>query len=476
MRTIPQLLFFLLYFAFPLFSNDCHFISYTLEQAEFVAMQNNKDICKIWQLYGKSKQGRLESISKWMPEITLISQGYQTQKKLLATGTRSAFMSQFYLTQSVFSPDRYYNVKISSLEVQYLKFLLEAVMIDVLFNVRVSYYQVILDYENVETAKKNVELLTRLAIRMQKNYEIGTTILLNVNQSKVATANATSFYYQSIKQLEIDKDIFTKILGYNPGEINLDFPERKIPIDTISNLASKVNQLTTIFSEEGVDGPIYRLDFPEIEEKLLKTLFTPQEIDWWEQIAFYYRPDLRSKFAEVNITKQEVHKEQGTYLPSVVFEANYGGSSTNIVFDPSSKFTNQKMNWAIGLSLNWLLFDSFGREYRINQARLERNAKKCEYYKGIQTTYEEVRRQIFTISESIASFITAEGNVKLAEQTLDLANKQLEIGYITVFDYQIVVNNLIEAMYIRNKARFELIAGYYGLLHASGIDLAGCEN
>ena len=92
----------------------------------------------------------------------------------------------------------------------------------------------------------------------------------------------------------------------------------------------------------------------------------------------------------------------------------------------------------------------------------------------MQNSYEEVREQIFDITESVANYVTAQGNVALAEQTLDLANKQLEIGYLTVFDYQIVVDGLIQALYIRDRARYDLIKGYYGLIHATGCDLKGC--
>ncbi len=459
--------------ASPLVSEECVFEMLTLEQAEQIALCENKNVRTMWQLYEKAKQGRLESISKWMPEVSVVSRGYGTEKRIVGTDTHSAFISQFSLTQAVFSSNRYYNLKISTLEVQHIKYLLDAVIIDVLFEVRTAYYKVILDRQNVETAKYNVELFTSLAERMQSNYEIGTSILLNVNQSKVAIANATAAYYQAIKQLKVDTDRLVTVMGYNAGSVKLDITEEQIPINTIPDIACKVAYVEKIFSEEGIDGPIYQSGFPQNEEKRMQHLFRCDEINWWEQNALYYRPDLRSKYTEVTIADQEVKKEKGTYWPVVGLEANYGGYPTRMLDNPSSSFFNQKLDWAIGFTFDWLLFDSFGREYRVNQARYERNAKKYELGRGVQISYEEVRKQIFSITESVANYVTAAGNVKLAEQTLDLANKQLDIGYITVFDYQIVVNSLIEAIYIRDRARFDLIEGYYGLRHASGIDLVG---
>lgn len=452
----------------PLFASEL-----TLEQAECIALQNNQDIHTMVQLYEKSKQGRLESISKWLPVVSVISRGYKTQIKQTATNTRSAFISQFNLTQALFSTNNYYDVKISNLQVQYLKYLLDAIIIDVLYDVRTAYYKILLDFQNIDTAQTNIDLFSSLAERMQSDYNRGTSILLNVNQSKVVIANATSAYYQAIKQLNVDLDILATILGYNAGEVKIEFPNKKIPIETIPEIATKVNHVEQIFSEK--KDLIYKPNFPQTEMALMQNLFSPQEIQGWEQIALCLRPELRSKCTEIQIAEKNVQKEKGTYLPNVSFEANYGGYPTYTQFDPSSGFFNQKFNWAVGFYLSWLIFDGWGRDYRINQARYERNAKKYEYCRGIQSAYEDVRRQIFLISESVANFVTSEGNVTLAEQTLDLAKKQLEIGYITIFDYQIVVDSLIQTFYIRDQARFDLIKAYYGLRHASGYDLKECK-
>ncbi|MGA8164832.1 MAG: TolC family protein [Waddliaceae bacterium] len=452
------------------------FPSFTLADAEAVALTNNKDILAMRQLVEKVKQGRLESISKWLPEVNLISRGYKTERVQEDTGTRSSFISQLSLTQALFSPDRYYQVKISNFEVMQLNALFDALIIDVLYDIRTAYYAILLDYENIAVAKRTVDLFSSLAKRMEANYDIGYSILLNVNQSKVAIANATSVYYQSAKQLEVDLDRLATLLGYNSGSIKLQFAEHGIPIFSIPDIAEKVVRVEEIFAKQKKEGEIYQPSFPEREERLMKNLYSQYEIEDWEKKALLYRPDLQARCAEWKIAAEQVKKQKGEYLPSVRLEANYGGYPTRMLDNPSSGFFNQHFNWAVGFCLHWLVYDGCGRTYRINQAKHERQAKCLEYSKGIQSLYEEIRKQIFTIEESVANYVTAEGNVKLAEQTLTLADKQLDIGYITVFDYQIVVNALIQAINIRNRARFDLIRGYYGLRHASGVDLMACPN
>jgi outer membrane protein TolC len=474
MCEIMRILVWLLLLFHFLDAEVCTIAGFTLEQAERITLQNNKDLCTLCQLYQSAKAGRLVSLSQWLPQIELVSYGYKVQHRQANTRSYSSFISQFKLMQHLFSTDAYYDVKISGLVAENLKLLLEALMIDVLFDVRTAFYQVILDTQNISTAKTNVEILTSLAVRMESNLNRGTSILLNVNQSKVAIANATSQYYQAIKQLEVDLDRLVNLMGYVPGTVRLDFATKEIPLFEIAEIGDKVLKVMKIFNDKPPQGAIYKEDFPLSEEEAMKSLFTPEEICCWEKLALALRPELKSKVKEWQIADEKVQKEKGTYLPELNLEFNYGGFPTYTEFYPSSGLFNQKYYWAVGFSFSWLLFDGCGREFRIREARHDRNAKLCEFRKSVQMSYQEVRFQIFSITESVANFVTAEGNVSLARQTLDLANKQLEIGYITVFDYQIVVDGLIQALYIRDRARFDLIKGYYGLKHASASDLNGC--
>ncbi|NGX57934.1 MAG: hypothetical protein K940chlam3_00835 [Chlamydiae bacterium] len=453
------------------YAGNCCLHSLTLESAERIALENNNDIKTLQQLVAKAQQGRLEAVSKWFPEVVLISSGYKTEKIQTFTGTHSAFLSQFNVTQALLSTERYFNLRISSLVVKQLRLLLDAIIIDVMYDIRQAYYRVILDYQDIATAKTNIDLFMDLAEKEQTKYKIGTSILLNVNQSTVRIANATKAYYQAIKELKVDLDYLTQVLGYDPGTLDLELAERTIPIMNIPEIASKVNRIDEVFRDRFQNGFIFKEGYPYTQEKLMRSVFTAQEIACWENTALTFRPTLRSKATDVKIAAEFVGSKWGEFLPEVNLEMNYGGYPTNMLDNPSSNFLNQKFDWAVGYRVNWLLWDSLGRDHRIKQAMHEKCAKQFEYMKGVQMAYADVRRQMFDIEESIANFVTAKSNVKLAEQTLELAQSSLEIGYINVFDYQIIIDSLIQAMNTQNEAQFDLIRGYYGLIHASGADL-----
>ena len=134
----------------------------TLARAEAITLTQNKELLALKELLASAKQGRLESLSKWLPAVNFISQGYSTEETM-TSGGHSAFLSQVALTQTLFSSDRYYDVKRAALVVEQLRLLVSALTIDLLFKVRTSYYRVILDKEILATARRNVEILTFLA-------------------------------------------------------------------------------------------------------------------------------------------------------------------------------------------------------------------------------------------------------------------------------------------------------------------------
>ncbi|MEM1283570.1 MAG: TolC family protein, partial [Chlamydiota bacterium] len=265
------------------------------------------------------------------------------------------------------------------------------------------------------------------------------------------------------------------ILGYNPGSIDIELSQSEIPLHNIPSIQSKLQLTEELFKPEGEDTRIFAKGFPFTQEQVMHHLYSQSEIRYWEKTALCYNPTLHAKESDIRIANQEVNKGLGQYLPELKLNVNYGGIPSDTTELTSPSFSSQEFQWGIGLQLDWLLWDSCAREHKIKSARHERAARKYEYLKGIQIAYADVRKQIFSIEEAVANFVTSESNVKLAAQTLDLAKKQLDIGYITIFDYETIINNLIQAINTRNVARFDLIYSYYGLIHAAGVDLMVCQ-
>jgi outer membrane protein TolC len=476
----------ILFSAISLLGTSSLWSAYTLEEAELLALKHNPQLRSAKELIEAARYGRADSFSKWLPQLSVISYAFKVQKPifLLLPNSTTAFETQIQLTQQIFSSDVYRNIKLASLYVKQFDFLYDAAVNDVLFQVRQAYYRIVLDYKNIDTTKEHIKLMTEIAQEIEDKHKIGTAILFNVNQAKVAIANATKKYYEQIAQLKNDYDFFLQLIGTDPSKAShqechkdeekeeLKIHPQEIPIFEISEIAHKLKEADAVFSDLKDMKPIFSSDFPESEAKRLACLFSNDEIIHWRKLADHHRPDLLLSHNYIELADETLRKQQGNYLPSLGIVGNYGGGSTPFIEVPSSHFDNQKFEWGVGLQLNWLLFDSLGREHRIRQAKSEKNARRFNYTQTLFAAHSQVQDQIHNIEASIASYVTSLSNVKLAEQNVELARDQFKIGYIIYLDYKTAVDGLVQARDIYHRACYDLIVFYYGLRHASGVDVS----
>ncbi|MCB1106571.1 MAG: TolC family protein [Chlamydiia bacterium] len=454
-----------------LFSEEA--LQLSLKQAEETALSNNQEIQEIDHLVEKARYGHLITISDWLPKLELMSQAFQSQHDQTGgSNNKSSFLTQFLLTQTLFSANKLYNLQISRLVYQELQWMKQGMINDILYKVRRSYYEIILDRNQIETAATHVEVLKALALQMEERLGIGTATTFDVNQLQVAVSNALAIYYQAQKKMRVDLDAFVKTLGFDPGSIVVEVKEDVIPLRDIPFLKEKLQGQQEIFLKSPISkGLFFPPSNPRKQIEWITQLFSREEINEWEEVALRYRPDLLQAENQLQTAQKEVSKAKGQYLPKLEFQASYGGEPTPFDEFPRSSFGNQNFQWGVGVSLKWNIFDSFKRERKILAAKSEALAEKS-HLKGLkQEALKEVRDQIFSIENAMATNTSSESTLKLAEQALAQAGEKLEIGYISIFDYQIAINNYIEAMNIFFKSQFEVIDSYYQLRHATGIDV-----
>lgn len=444
----------------------CHAFAMSLQEAEEMALAYNPQVKASEELVRKSQQNRYASIGKWLPQIQLLTQGYRTQKplKFFKLTKPTAFSTQLSLTQSLLSSDLYHDVRMSTLLVEEMKRLLEAARNDVLLQVRTLYYQVVLDRKKLATAKEHVELLQSLAQRMEGKYRIGEATSYNVNQAKVAMVNVTTNLYQMQQNLKSDQDELAQVLGFDPSEEKVVVAAEDIPVETVPDLAAKIEKTMPLFDEETIVQRAFALE----EENVLASLFPPEELEKWTVFADSARPDIRLSKTLVSIAQEEVATRKGEYWPKISLLAGYGGGSTPYLDVPTTKFNNQLFQWAVGFSLNWTVFDGFSRERRIRKAKAEMSKVRYDAKYTLQKAHTQVRDELYRMEKSLAKYLTASASLKLAEETLQQAESQLSIGYTTIYDYLISVDGLIRSRTNFYEGQFELLTAYYALLHACG--------
>jgi len=444
----------------------CGLEALTLQEAEEIALANNPQVQASEQLIEMAKQGRLDAISKWLPQLNIYTQGFKTQTTipLLKITKPSTFLTELTLTQTLFSSQTLYQIGISALMIEQFERLLEAAKNDVLYQTRTLYFQVALDHKKVKTAQEHIDLLSYLADRMQGKYNIGEATAYNVNQARVAVANVTDTYYKTVQNLKSHEDELAKTLGFDPVDQPFVFNQEDIDVMQVPELAEKVLLAETIFQEEC----ILKSQFVTMQNRIMDKIFSKSEFAKWSVYADAHRPDILLSQTNVKLAEETVKLKRGEYWPTVSLIGNYGGAMTPYLFEPSTQFNNQIFQWAVGFSVNWTIFDGTGRERRIKKARAESRAVKFTAKKVAQAAHTDVREQLYSMQKAMAQYVTSTANYELAQQTLEQAKSQLDIGFTTIYDYLISVDGLIRAKTARDEGRFDLLSSYYALLHSSG--------
>ncbi len=444
----------------------CGLEALTLQEAEEIALANNPQVQASEQLIEMARQGRLDAISKWLPQLNIYTQGFKTQTTipLLKITKPSTFLTELTLTQTLFSSQTLYQIGISALMIEQFERLLEAAKNDVLYQTRTLYFQVALDHKKVKTAQEHIDLLSYLADRMQGKYNIGEATAYNVNQARVAVANVTDTYYKTVQNLKSHEDELAKTLGFDPVDQPFVFNQEDIDVMQVPELAEKVLLAETIFQEEC----ILKSQFVTMQNRIMDKIFSKSEFAKWSVYADAHRPDILLSQTNVKLAEETVKLKRGEYWPTVSLIGNYGGAMTPYLFEPSTQFNNQIFQWAVGFSVNWTIFDGTGRERRIKKARAESRAVKFTAKKVAQAAHTDVREQLYSMQKAMAQYVTSTANYELAQQTLEQAKSQLDIGFTTIYDYLISVDGLIRAKTARDEGRFDLLSSYYALLHSSG--------
>lgn len=473
--------FFFILITLPLFG-ELPLRNLSLRDAEGIALEYNKNFLIAQESTFQADERKLQAVSRWLPAIGYRGEFRDIEKKeiffdvfspVLAFSHRG-YSSIFELSQPIFSSDLLFGLKSSALEAEVYSYAQANTKNELLLVVRDRYYEVLF-YENaLEIERENITFLSYALEQEQGKLNAGNSTPFEVNQSKVAVANSISLYYSTLKNLKNARNALVISLGIDPLlESEIQLSEKKMPIEKIPEIAMKLEELEEKYN--------YRQDtFPSTNDFLIHidslknarklTLFSQEEVEKYINLAFSLRPDLQAKRLEVGVANQNVNQKMGNYLPKVSGYARY--SYNDVVLGPKP-FSQQDYYWSAGIVLSWNLFDGLLREHEIKEAKSIRSSSKISYDKEWQRIEVEIRNGLYQLEEAMLAYASSTQAVFIAELARDQAADKLRFGRIAPLEYRDSVNLLAQAKNQQNQASFDLIAAYYQVRYATGIDAEG---
>ncbi|HEX8952406.1 MAG TPA: TolC family protein [Polyangia bacterium] len=131
-------------------------------------------------------------------------------------------------------------------------------------------------------------------------------------------------------------------------------------------------------------------------------------------------------------------------------------------------FSGDQYSWAVGLQLDWTLYDGGIRDAqrKLAVAQREENEAKLDLLR------DQVRDDVYNAERALKTrrraLETARRSVQLSQQTLDLVQVQHDAGTATQLDLLQAQDNLVAAEVALAQARFDLALGGLSLERLSG--------
>ena len=467
-----------------LFFGETSLKNISVKDAESIARQCNKELLIAKEGTSQAKQRKKQAVSRWFPSINYHGQFHMVEKaeEFLNifnpddpfTTSHRGYRSILQFDQPLFSTDLIFNLKSKKIEEDAFDFERATTLNELLLAVRKNYYSVVAYEISLVIERENIDYLSYALNLEQKKLNAGNSTTLEVNQSKVAVANAISLYYSTLKSLKNARNALILTLGVDPLlEPELTLEQAAIPIDNTSEISLKLQEVESRYdyldnAMPSTNDFLTHVDSIEKAKKLI--LFSDEEVLDYLEFAFSNRPDLQKSQLQVGVANQNLGEKQGKYLPKIDGFARY---SYNDAYLGPDSFGSQKYYWSGGVVLKWNLFDGLLREHEVKEARSLKHSYQLNYDKIFQKIEVEIRNGLYDLEEAIMAYLSSSQAVLLAEQARFQAAEKLEFGRIPPLEYRDSVNLLLQSRNQKTRASLDLIGAYYQLRYATGVDASG---
>ncbi|MFA4858558.1 MAG: TolC family protein [Candidatus Margulisiibacteriota bacterium] len=323
------------------------------------------------------------------PSTVQISVGGVTQNYRIGSDSTAANSGvQAALSQPLFVASLYPGYGLAkkgadSAEEQY-----QQTVIDISFNVTQSYFGVLKSIKMEKLMSDALATSKAHREQVQSMLNAGMATKADLLQSKVREANDNVALIQSKYAIDLSKDTFNNVLGVDM--------QRPVELKDIG-FTGKVNNI-----------PEYAV--------LLST-------------AYDNRPDWKMYLLETGMSEEQVKIAQSEYWPNLVLNANTGNQLTQY-----PTFQSSVNSWQIAGAGTWTLFDSFGREGRINEAAENLAAQKAQVEQFKNNIALEVHDAYLNLKSALEVVIATQQAVDSAEESLKVSTSRYDSGMGTNVD------------------------------------------
>jgi len=303
---------------------------------------------------------------------------------------------------------------------------------DALLAVRVAYYDVLLDSQQVTVHEASVNLLQKELEDQQNRYNAGTVPKFNVLRAEVAVANERPNLIRARNDYRIAKNNLSNLLGYNlPHDIWEDVPM----------------QLT-----DTLDATPYQVNLPDAIQQALSR-----------------RSELESLREAERLQRLNITDARSTYQPTVSLFAGYNWF--NAQFTAPVTLDHDIRGWNAGAQLSWNIFDGLATHGKVVQAKALHDKSQTDLANESRQVELEVRTAYSQFIEAREVLDSQEKVQEEADEALREAKTRAEAGTGTQLDVLDAETSLTQARTTQIQALHDYDTARSKLQRAIGEDM-----
>lgn len=300
------------------------------------------------------------------------------------------------------------------------------------YDVTEAYYQVLLDRELLRIAEENLETSRDRLMLTSRQYEIGLKPVTEFYQQEADTAQA---------ELEVIR-AEQRLLGSRIGlqkRLRLE-PEREVRIAQV-----RENDI-----------------LPEPQAATAELIDT----------ALSNRPDLAGAERSARAAAWGVAYARSTRWPSIDLQFTTSTDGYNYYrgydYPALHEQLEDGIDYSLGLSMNWTLFDGFMTRYTVEQAKVSQLSAKLAERDLHDDVVLDVRLAAAGLEAAMQQLATAEEGLKAALKAYESVMKKFELGATGFIEAQNASASLVAARSEKTQAAYNLALQKSALDYATG--------
>ncbi len=390
--------------------------TYTLEDALRLARAQNPDIAIARKKIQGAHGGLVEARAGYLPSV--VSEGvFRKRERQGDTRLRPEdYNANLRVVEQVYTGGANRSrLALARLNQEKAQAEVQAVTAQVEMNVRLAFYELLLNRERIGVREQSVAVLEQELQAQRERLSAGTVGELNVRRAQVSLANEQPELIQARTDLRNSYLRLSELLGLDARSAD--------PTFEISG------QL------------VYEPRHPDLSACLAQ--------------ASANRPELRAAAIDVALEKEQLQLDRSATRPQVEAFAGYE------VYNERDPARGREFNhgYVFGLNTTWAIFDGFATRGRMESTRARRDAAARSLEALRQSVAAEVRSAFLDLQQADQVLAAEVENVRTAGDSLDLARSNLGAGLGTQLDVLQAASDVtgtrttrLSAIYLHNAA------------------------